>query len=235
MIEKEILDGIKGEGPLQAEIPIRPLEQIRLRPNVIFDIVYNKKVLHLGCTDHMSVIDYKLENGIYLHQQLSRVSSECVGIDINSETTEYLSKRGITNIIVQDITQPGIDTILDNQWDYLLMAEVLEHIDNPVAFLKDIATLYKSNIHSVIITVPNALGYISVVEALNNGRESINNDHRYWFTPFTLCKVAYQAGLILDELIMCVYENSSQAAHANRTLLKNKPLLMDTILLVAHW
>jgi len=235
MINKEILDGITGEGPLQANVRLSPIGQLRLRPNVIFDLVYDKEVLHLGCTDHLPVIMYKIDKGIYLHQQISRVASVCIGIDINHEALEYIRTMGITNVIEADITQPGIKQITDSKWDYLLMAEMLEHIDNPVSFLRSISQNYRKNIGNLIITVPNAFGLIHMNIARNHGIESINNDHRYWFTPYTICKVAHQAGLVIDELIMCASEYSVDVMQANRRLLLEKPVLLDTIVLVAHW
>ena len=235
LINKEILDGITGAGPLQANIRLEPIQHIRLRPNVIFDIAYGKRLLHLGCTDHLSVIERKLQNETYLHQQLTYVTAKCLGIDINEEATKYLAGKGIHNIIVSDITSPGIKQITDYEWDYLLMAEMLEHIDNPVSFLQSIAENYKPNIKNLIITVPNAFGLIHFGNVLNNGIESINNDHRYWFTPYTLCKIAHQAGLVIDDLIMCSYEGSAGIIQSNKALLLDKPALLDTIVLVAHW
>jgi hypothetical protein len=112
------------------------------------------------------------------------------------------------------------------------MAEVLEHIDNPVWFLKQIIQNYRKNIGNIIITVPNALGIYAVNNATNLGRESVNIDHRYWFTPYTICNVAHKAGLVPTELHMCLYENSAGYLENNEALLKSKPLLLDTIVLV---
>lgn len=226
---------ISGHGPLQAYVDIHPITDILLRPNAIFRIVADKKVLHLGCTDHLDIINEKISKGKYLHRQLSFVASCCWGLDINSQAVEYLKGYDINNITVADITRPGIEVIEQEQWDYLLMAEVLEHINDPVAFIKQIGTNYRKNIKNVIITVPNAFGYIHLLQALTNGRESVNSDHRYWFSPYTLCKVAHEAGLVIDDLIMCCYENSEQFSMTNPQLFKEKPILLDTILLVAHW
>jgi hypothetical protein len=234
-INKEILEGIRGEGPLQASVRLSPVDKLQLRPNVIFDLVYDKSILHLGCTDHLPVIKHKIENGIYLHQQVSRIASVCIGIDINREAIDYVRTMGITNIIEADITKSGIKQITDGKWDYLLMAEMLEHIDNPVSFLQSISHNYAKYIRSLIITVPNAFGLAHMEKALNHGIESINNDHRYWFTPYTICKVAHQAGLVIDELIMCVSEYTVDIMKASRKLLLEKPVLLDTVVLVAHW
>ena len=235
MIDLAIINGITGKGPLQAEIRIPPMDQIQLRPNVIFDIAYDKRVVHLGCTDHLSIIDQKVKSGVLLHQQLTRIAAACLGVDINREATRLLRRLGITNIIVADITQPDIPDICNNEWDFLLMAEMLEHIDDPVAFLKCIALHYREQLKNLIITVPNAFGFVQMAQVFYHGTESINHDHRYWFTPYTLCKVAHQAGLVLDDLIMCVYENSVGMLKDHRDTLSDKPILLDTIVLVAHW
>jgi len=232
LIEKDITD-VLDKPEEAAVVKITPVAEIRARPDVIFDLVRNKCVLHLGCTDHLHVIDDKIKDGVYLHQNLSGVASECLGIDINKETIEYLNKLGITNVILADITQPGIRQISEKHWDCLLMAEVLEHIDDPVSFLKDIALNYRENIDTVIITVPNVFGLNHVSNAITHGIEAVNSDHRYWFTPYTLCKVVHEAGWILDDLIMCMYEYSMGAMEPHYDMLISKPVLMDTIVLVA--
>lgn len=234
MISENLLQCISGKGPLQADIALDPISNIQLRPNVIFDIVENKKVLHLGCTDHLPIIDYKIEKGTYLHRQLGYVTEKCMGIDINSHAAEHLKSHGIHNIIIKDITKPGITEIMEDKWDYLLMGEILEHINNPVDFLKSIIKEYGNYIRSIIITVPNAFGLIHLSHVTNLGRESVNSDHRYWFTPYTICKVAYEAGLEIDNMDMCLYENSASILHNHEKMLKEKPILLDTIVLTTH-
>lgn len=235
MLNEYFMQCLSGDGPLQANIKLDPIRDIQLRPNVIFDIVENKKVLHLGCTDHLSILKNKLEHGAYLHRQLSYVAEKCLGIDINSKAVNFLKSEGIHNIIISDITEPGNEKITQEDWDYLLMAEVLEHINDPVAFLKAIKNNYKNNIRGIIITVPNAFGLIHLSYPLNQGTESINSDYRYWFTPYTLCKVVYEAGFIIDDLIMCLYENSISMLDGNEKRLKEQPILLDEIVLKAHW
>jgi 2-polyprenyl-3-methyl-5-hydroxy-6-metoxy-1,4-benzoquinol methylase len=235
LINEYFMQCLNGEGPLQASIRLEPISEIRVRPDVLFDLVENKKVLHLGCTDHLAIIKNKLVKGIYLHRQLSYVTNQCLGIDINREAADFLKSEGIDNIIISDITKPGIKPICQEEWDYLLMAEVLEHIGDPVSFLKAIRDHYKDHIRGVIITVPNVFGLIHLASALNAGTESINSDHRYWFTPYTLCKVAHDAGLIIDDLTMCLYENSVAMLEGNEKRLKEHPILLDEIVLQAHW
>ena len=165
---EDMLKSVSGDYGLMAKVIFEPVDCIELRPDVIFNIVRNKKVLHLGCTDHSSVIDWKINNDRFLHKQLSDITRECLGIDINTAAAEYLKKYDIDNIIIKDITTPGIEEILSSKWDYLLMAEMLEHVDDPVAFLKSIAKEYKNNIERIIITVPNAFGLIHLIDELKS-------------------------------------------------------------------
>jgi len=234
MLIDHILKCVTGEHGLTANLAFEPINHIRLRPNVIYDIVENKKVHHLGCTDHSSIIEYKVDNGRYLHRQLSYVAQECLGIDINADAAKQLRAYGIDNIVIKDITKPGISEILDNKWDFLLMAEMLEHVDNPVDFLRSIVKEYGKNIDRVIITVPNAFGLIHLVSVIGKGVESVNYDHKYWFTPYSACKVVHESGLIIEDLIMCLYENSTPVLKENSQELMNKPILLDTIIVVAR-
>jgi 2-polyprenyl-3-methyl-5-hydroxy-6-metoxy-1,4-benzoquinol methylase len=208
---------------------------MRNRLDAILGLVKGKSVLHVGCTDHLELIDMKIGHNTLLHQRLSEAASECLGVDIDAAATEHLRARGIENIVVADITRPGIGEIAGRRWDCLLLADIIEHIDDPVRFLKAVAENYREHIGSVVITVPNAFGLNHMTTALGDGAESINRDHRYWFTPYTLCKVAYHAGLTPDNITMCANEYAAAALEAHRETLLNKPLLLDTVALEAHW
>lgn len=203
-----------------------------LRPDVIFDLVADKRVLHLGCTDHEELIDKKLASGNYFHQLLGYVTSDCLGVDIDSNAVGYARSKGINNIICADITQPGIREITSQKWDYLLLGEILEHIDNPVWFLKKIHEHYGACFNALIITAPNAFGIPFMHAALNTKTEWINADHRYWFTPYTLWKVIHQAGFVLSDMQMSLYEMSLAFAQGREQQLRDNPLLLDTIVAV---
>ena len=52
-----------------------------------------KKIIHLGCTDHEEVIDYKIKNNLWLHLRLTKSSEKCIGVDINSKMVSLLKER----------------------------------------------------------------------------------------------------------------------------------------------
>ena len=77
----------------------------------------------------------------------------------------------------------------------MILGEILEHVPNPVDFLKAITVKYYNKVKSIIITAPNAWGR-KWEKALNNNVEFINSDHYYWFTPYTLGRVMIAGGIV---------------------------------------
>ena len=221
-----------GLGGLDVAVEFEPYNEIMLRPDYLLDLLAGKKVIHLGCTDHTEIIQCKMDAGQYLHSLIGYVAEKCIGIDINRQALNYIRSRGIHNVIEADITKPGISEILQDHYDYILLGEMLEHIENPVDFLKRIVTNYGNHIDNFVITVPNVFGLPFLMSAYSQGKEVLNADHKYWFTPYTIMKVVHQAGLNIREVQMCLYENSREILPANESLLKSKPLLLDTIVVI---
>lgn len=178
------------------------------RIQLLGDTVLNKSVLHLGATDHAENIEHKINAGEWLHGVISENADKCVGVDINQAAIEKIAARyNIDNIINWNILEETVPSeIADIDWDYILLGELLEHIDNPVEFLSVLREKLNPIANSVIITVPNAWQYLNCKQALK-GVEIINSDHRYYFSPYTICKVATRAGLIPRELTMCEYSD----------------------------
>lgn len=170
------------------------------RESVIEDLIKNRKVIHLGCCDHLCAIEEKIKNDKWLHMKVSKKAKKCIGIDINYEAVK-LSTRYINNIIHGNILEK-IENISKENWNDLLIPDVLEHISNPVEFLSKIKKNYRDNIERIIIAVPNAFSKYQIMK-LNNNIECINSDHRYQFTPYTIVKVLNDAGYTVDKLIMC--------------------------------
>jgi len=165
------------------------------RVDYLKNLVKGKKVIHLGCLDHVPLINQKINKGQWLHKILTDNALKCIGFDINEiGIKEFRSLFEIDNIYYDDITLTRNEMICKEKWDFLLLGEVLEHINNPTDFLKKLRDNYSGIVDKIIITVPNVLAS-NRFKAAKKGIENINTDHRYWFTPFTIMKVATMAGL----------------------------------------
>lgn len=178
-------------------------DPLRDRFTVLEDICRGKDIVHLGCVDHLPLIEEKIRENTWLHARLCSCAHRCLGIDINSEGIECLiNKLGYSDVVCADITRDNISDLSNKQWDYLVIGEILEHVDNPCTFLTAIHDRYCHNINHLVITVPNAFSLQNISHAFSH-EEYINTDHRYWFTPYTLGKIVTLAGMTIKEFFFC--------------------------------
>lgn len=227
-------------------IPIsKPEEQINSRLNFIEEVVKEKDVIHVGCCDHIPLIEQKIKNNQWLHRLIVNSANRCIGVDTNKEGIDYLKdKLLLSDVYNIDITKQLLPEIIQKRWDFLILGELLEHIDNPVEFLKNIRELYKDFVKDVIISVPNAFSMTNL-KFLSKGQEVINTDHRYWFTPYTLAKVLSISGYQIDYFLFAQEISfnitlkrilkimSFYKAIKDYNMLKTNPALRNTIIMVA--
>jgi len=201
-IKKEYLPYISGEKFLNSiafRLPQKKT-QIPKRIEQILQLCEDKRVVHLGCCDHVPLIEQKINSNRWLHDLLTKNSKECIGIDIDLDAISFIEKQfKITNVFHADITKELPEEVNKSNWDFLVLGEILEHIDNPVDFLSKIKKNCP-NIKNIIISVPNAQS-LTFAEGIKQNIEYINTDHRYWFTPYTLIKVMHQSKITLDKLL----------------------------------
>ena len=197
------------------------------------ELCAGKDIVHLGCVDHsIEMIEKKLKRGKWLHKELVESANRCLGIDLNKEGLDHIEKaHGISDLLCTNIIEKDCREILDHKWDYFLIPEVLEHQDNPVWFLKEIREKYQPCVNEFVITVPNAfdLGQQSI---LKRNTEAVNSDHRFWFTPYTLAKVLYNAGFRSITLRLCRNGVIKKRALMKNFFLSRKPFYRNNIVAI---
>lgn len=159
-------------------------------------VATGKRVLHLGCLDHADIIEQRIANGDWLHGNLSAAASRCLGVDIDERGRDLVrDKHAVSNVVLADLCAPLTKTTLStigNDWDVIVCAEMLEHVTNHQQFLTNLRSLSGPQT-SLVVTVPNAFSFSNFVNALR-GFESINSDHKYWFTFYTLSRLLAATG-----------------------------------------
>jgi hypothetical protein len=202
-IEPQVLKYLKGEAfqsSLNVEIS-KEKHRMITRESAITEIIRNTDVVHIGCSDHIQIINDKIKNNIWLHKLISENSKRCIGIDIDRESIEFIKKElGYQNVFYGNILTDEFKNITESKWDYAVFGEIVEHLDDPVHFLKVFKTKYGENVSRFIITVPTVYNKRQLTNMLNY-REVINSDHRFWFTPYTISKVLVSAGYNPDKII----------------------------------
>jgi hypothetical protein len=194
--DKQILKYLNGESfqtSLTVDIEKTGYEIIP-RETAITEIIKKSNVIHIGCSDHIQVINEKIETNTWLHKLITDNSKKCIGIDIDRESIDYIkNKLGYTNVFHGDILTDDFDELMQTKWDYVVFGEIMEHIDNPVNFLKVFKTRFGANVDRFIITVPSIYNKRQFGNMLKF-KEVINSDHRFWFTPYTISKIVAEAG-----------------------------------------
>ena len=154
-------------------------------------LALNQRVVHIGAADHLESIDRKIQNGNWLHHHLMEASSKCIGVDINKDAVDHLKERyGIPDLYCSDVLTDEPSYLGDDQWDFVLLADVLEHIPNVSFFLKTLRKKLAGTCDSLVITVPNAFCLRNLTAAFFSKAEKINSDHRHWFSPYHTCQTA---------------------------------------------
>ena len=230
----DYISGKKFSNSLKVKIS-SPEKEILYRMEFIEDHVKKSKIIHLGFADHIEVIEKKIEKDIWFHSRLIKRTSRCVGIDINKTATDFVrSKLNITDVFTLDISREDIPkAITDDHFQFLILGELIEHIDNPVLFLELIRNKFKLLVDEIVITAPNALRWNNLKYVFKQ-TELINSDHRYWFTPYTLSKILFQAGYHDMEFYMVESFKPEKHSFFKSYLYKKFPALRNTIIIKAH-
>jgi 2-polyprenyl-3-methyl-5-hydroxy-6-metoxy-1,4-benzoquinol methylase len=145
-------------------------------------------VLDVGCIGQ----DAEINSPNWLHQQIKNVATEVTGVDIILENIEELNKQGYRMLHVSELADRH------ETYDVIVMADVIEHVSNPVEFLQFYSRFLKPS-GSMVISTPNANRAINFLSILSYNNYSVNDEHVCWFCPMTLLEVIHRSQLKLVE------------------------------------
>jgi hypothetical protein len=137
----------------------------------------NKVVLDLGAMDETAIAE-KRGHGTWLHEEIARVAARVVGLDCSTllpadglvTANNAIIRRG--NIFDLDLLLAQINLIPD----IVVAGELIEHLDNPLDFLKLFRRIPRLKGRTLLLSTPNATSIHNCLIALAN-RESTHRDH----------------------------------------------------------
>jgi hypothetical protein len=136
-----------------------------------------KKVLHVGCVD-WPITDLNQS----LHLRLDPLC-QLDGFDINHEAFSSMQPH-LRGRLFSDWSQ------VKNQYDLVLVPEVLEHVPDVEGFFRHLDAL---GADQYVITVPDAYSCFRRHFDYSSGAQTfvevVHPDHNCWYTPFTLSNV----------------------------------------------
>lgn len=150
------------------------------RHDAALALITDGPVLDIGCGDGL-LLSLLKERGI-----------EAEGIDISPEAAARCTELGLT---ARTYDPAQTFPFPDGAFETVVLLDVLEHVYDPVALLKEAARVSRA---AVIVGVPNFSSLPARIQVLF-GRVPENNQpnkgHVYWFNDHVLHGVARSAGL----------------------------------------
>ncbi len=146
-------------------------------------------VLDIGMVGHAIENSFKAD---WRHDNIRKVAARTVGIDIVEKAVLDLQQKGYDVRLVDATSEVDIG----ERFDRVVLGDVIEHVDNPVALLRFAARHLADN-GLVVCTTPNPLYIGNAVSILRNGALIANAEHISWITPTNAMELASRAGLSL--------------------------------------
>jgi len=160
-----------------------------------------RRVLDLGAMDE-TAWQAKRGRGTWLHEEIGRYALRVDGID-NCASIPAEGLRTGSNAIIRrgDITDPErLVAALEDSPDVIVAGELIEHLENPLQFLKGFVGIKRLSGKTFILSTPNATALHNVLVGLAR-RESTHHDHLCILSYKTLATLCTRAGFSEWEII----------------------------------
>lgn len=153
-----------------------------------------KRVLDIGCLDETAL--EKRDTEEWLHARIGAVADQVTGIDLSDNLpNEGLVTGSNSRIIKGDGTRPDIPA---DQVDVIVAGEFIEHIENPLAFLRELKSRYQGR--TLLISTPNGASFANGLLGMI-GSEAQHSDHLLTSTYKTLNTLCRRAGVSEWEIV----------------------------------
>jgi 2-polyprenyl-3-methyl-5-hydroxy-6-metoxy-1,4-benzoquinol methylase len=162
------------------------------RMDIIGKYVRGNAVMDLGCVDSRRArkgtverIEYKAN---LLHKRIAAINPEVLGVDIDPQGVEALNSQGFKTMVAD------VETMnLGRQFDAIVAGELIEHLENPGLFLRNMRKHLKED-GVIIISTPNPFYAGWVWKIWRYGVPSVHEEHMGWQDPTTLRQLLRRTG-----------------------------------------
>ena len=176
-----------------------PLEHLKVARPVdrvahISAVCQKKRVLDLGALDE-TAYEQKTAGGAWLHEEIAKVADSVVGIDCSPAIPDGgLITAPNAAILRGDVQELGRVLAQSNfRPDVVVAGEFIEHLENPLDFLRSLRNIGVLKGATLLLSTPNATAIHNCLIALAN-RESTHPDHLCILSFKTLNTLLFRAG-----------------------------------------
>ncbi len=155
-------------------------------------VVDEKEVLDLGCVDAYPAregSDARLERKPdALFRRIVETNPNTVGVDIDSNGVRVLVRMGY-NVLCADVETMNLEC----KFDTIVAGEIIEHLENPGLFLRNMHRHLKSD-GTIIISTPNPFYTGQTWKIWRYGLPAVHDEHVNWQDPVTLNQLLRRTG-----------------------------------------
>ncbi|MEM8501321.1 MAG: class I SAM-dependent methyltransferase [Pseudomonadota bacterium] len=159
----------------------------------ILDRARGASVLHVGFAEHS--IAY-IDSPNWKHRIIDEVASNLVGVDINEECVKEAINRGY-QAHVADVNQ---EYRLSAEFDIVIAADVIEHLDSPAALLTYCRRAAKPE-GGILITTPNPYYFLHIISAVFSYPQIPNMEHVTWISEANMLELCRRQGVELSRIV----------------------------------
>jgi len=163
---------------------------IRAKSDLFVELCSGRDVLDVGCVGQ----NMNYDDPRWLHQKIRNSAASVLGVDIDRAGISELKSRGLDAIHADDLENSGSD------FDLVVMSDVIEHVDDPVAFLRFYAAFLREN-GRIVVTTPNPFSAIHLLRILRWNQVKVNPEHTMWIDPGVFTEIANRAELTLCDFL----------------------------------
>lgn len=176
--------------PMEKLTVPRPVDRIPF----LRGAVAGRRVLDLGAMDE-TAWQAKRGLGTWLHEELARSATAVLGVDASPAVpAEGLVTGERSRIIGGDISRLGaLLAETGFEPEIVVAGELIEHLENPLAFLRGFGEIPVLQGKRLLLTTPNASALHNVLVGMLS-RESTHRDHLCILSYKTLCTLCHRAG-----------------------------------------
>jgi 2-polyprenyl-3-methyl-5-hydroxy-6-metoxy-1,4-benzoquinol methylase len=154
------------------------------RFEVIRPYVESGEVMDVGCVDarparHDAATRIARKPNL-LFKQITQLNPRALGVDIDPEGIEHLKQAGYEAVCADVETMD-----LGRKFDCIVAGEIIEHLENPGLFLRNMHR-HLADDGVLVLSTPNPFYAVQSWKIWRYGRPAVHEDHVNWQDPATL-------------------------------------------------